>query len=53
LTTKKKSITAEEWAFNLRQKYHAPLNFVFAIEGTGEIGYVTTGTFPIRKYNVA
>lgn len=53
LATTRKSITAEEWAFEMRKNYQAPLNNIFVIERTGEIGYVATGKFPIRKYNVA
>ena len=31
---------------------YCPLNFVFALESTGDIGYMALVKFPIRKYNV-
>ena len=52
LATLNKEITAEEWALKLREEYHAPLNHVFVIQNTQEIGYVTTGKFPLRKHNI-
>ena len=44
--------TANEWVNELRENYHGPLNFIFAVKSTGEIGYTMTGKFPVRKFNV-
>ncbi len=36
----------------MQEKYKYPLNLVFALVETGEIGYATCGKFPIRNHKV-
>jgi acyl-homoserine lactone acylase PvdQ len=50
--TMNKAITGEEWAQKMRHGYHSPLNHIFVIKNTNEIGYVATGKFPKRKHNI-
>ncbi len=37
----------------MQESTRYPLNIVFALAKTGEIGYATCGKFPIRKHKVA
>lgn len=50
--TNNKNLTAQQWVDTLLNGIRGPLNHVFAIEKTGDIGFVLLGRFPIRKYNV-
>lgn len=46
-----KNAEGETWAHRMREEFHFPLNFVFTLKQTGEIGYAMTGKFPVRRYN--
>jgi hypothetical protein len=52
LSSKKKSITGMEFMERVRSNFRVPANVVFAIQESGEIGYVAQGLFPHRKYKV-
>ena len=46
-----RNITAFEFVDKIRHGYRMVANIVF-VTTNGDIGYVTAGKFPIRKYNV-
>lgn len=47
-----KNLTAIKLVKMLQETYKYPLNFVFALVETGEIGYATCGKFPVRNHRV-
>lgn len=52
LTSTSQINSAQEFAFEIQKQYKVVANLIFAMKETGEIGYVTQGLFPKRKYKV-